>query len=399
MCKKNEKDTELYSVGPMMVKDHPKEIDIDKILNLPYSELTILRRNVFERIISDSEKHENSIIDTHAVFRWYWGLFPAFDLDQVMKYGPDMFITLIDDIDEVRDRLLEKLWTDHSLKDIAVWREEEILVTGVLAHALGYKPHYIVSRGHGPETVYKLMFREDLKRVYISFPISGIPDEERKEIEKYRKEVRRVFVGFDPLKIAERDLILERNVARRDIKEYFKKHQDLIGAYIKKINDAVRRWEKRSKEKKNWDFLRSPDQAVSAISDSVRITIAREACKESNGGTEESPRLFFLGELNSVEKDIDGQIISRDYMLIDQSEIVLIYIPIVKFPDGGKRPLVSAGCQTELVHAYSTDKEIYIFFPGEPEDLSPWITGFKPNRIFRSLKEGLEYFRKKGYIE
>ncbi len=73
-----------------------------------------------------ADKHEHIIVNSHATFRWRHGLFSAFDFDQTKLLRADFYITLLDNVESVHQRLLRDHELDHSLKDIMVWREEEL---------------------------------------------------------------------------------------------------------------------------------------------------------------------------------------------------------------------------------------------------------------------------------
>jgi nucleoside 2-deoxyribosyltransferase len=94
-------------------------------------------------------------------------------------------------------------------------------------------------------------------------------------------------------------------------------------------------------------------------------------------------------ELLSVIKTIDSQIISRDYMLIDQSDYLIMYI---KEDDG--IPRMSAGCQSELIHGYQNGKPVYVIYRGGERKLSPWVTQY--SKLFTKVDECLDFlFRNK----
>ena len=88
---------------------------------------------------------------------------------------------------------------------------------------------------------------------------------------------------------------------------------------------------------------------------------------------------------------IDAQIIARDYLLIDQSDFIVMYIRT----DNESNPMISAGCQSELKYAYEHGKEINVIYSGGERRLSPWVTQF--SNVFRGIDECLEYI-KKNYI-
>ena len=119
---------DVYHVGDQMYAEAP-DLSAGRILDLPLSRLTSLRRAVFRDIINDSAGHENVMVNTHATFRWRHGLFSAFDFDQVEAFKPDLFVCLVDNIEVVHHRLHHDYEIDATLKDCMVWREEEILAT------------------------------------------------------------------------------------------------------------------------------------------------------------------------------------------------------------------------------------------------------------------------------
>ena len=128
-------DIEVFNVGQMMYREAP-DVPAGRILNLPISRLNTLRRAVFKEILRLSENHEHVIINTHATFRWRHGLFAAFDYDQIKLFNADIYITLLDNAESVHQRLARDHEIDHTLKDIMVWREEELLATEMLANIL-----------------------------------------------------------------------------------------------------------------------------------------------------------------------------------------------------------------------------------------------------------------------
>lgn len=53
-------------------------------------------------------------------------------------------------------------------------------------------------------------------------------------------------------------------------------------------------------------------------------------------------------------------------MLIDQSDFVVMYIK-----EERSSPKISAGCQSEMIHAYTSGKPVYVIFSGGEKKLSP----------------------------
>ena len=128
----------VYHVGDRMYAE-AHDVRPGRILDLPLSRLSTLRRAVFRDIVAEARDKPNIIVNTHATFRWRHGLFSAFDFDQLRQLQPDMLICLVDNIEVVHHRLHMEHTIDATLKDLMVGREEEIvagverLVAGALA--------------------------------------------------------------------------------------------------------------------------------------------------------------------------------------------------------------------------------------------------------------------------
>src|SRR5450432_4084828 len=168
-------DVEVCHVGKMMYQEAP-DVPAGRILNLPITRLNTLRRAVFKEILRIADQHEHVLVNTHATFRWRHGLFAAFDYDQIKEFNADLYLTILDNAESVHQRMNHDHDIDHSLKDIMVWREEELLATEMLANILkGYGHFFMISRGRSvltTNTVNRLMFEPQKKKVYPSFPMS-----------------------------------------------------------------------------------------------------------------------------------------------------------------------------------------------------------------------------------
>lgn len=331
----------VYHVGDMMYAEAP-DISPGRILDLPLSRLNSLRRAAFKDIISDSRGEANMIVNTHATFRWRHGLFPAFDYDQIAKIEPDLFICLVDNIEVVHKRLHDEHIIDATLKDCMVWREEEILATELMSKAIPSSKFFIVSRGRHESTtrtLFRLLCRPDLKKVYPSFPMSHVVDmpDVLAEIDHFRAELAEHFITFDPGDVDEK-LLLERAI------------------------DAAREGQ---------EFLEvTPHQFGGAATD--------------------DPLRVRVREVLDIAGDIDGQIYMRDFKLIDQSDMIVSYIP--ELPGG--IPGLSSGVERELQHAFEHTKEVYVVWK-PAKSPSPFITE-TATKIFGSVDEAIEHFEKAG---
>jgi len=331
-------DLAVFHVGKMMYAEAP-DVPKGRILNLPITRLNSLRRAVFKEIMRESEKHEHVIVNTHATFRWRHGLFAAFDFDQIKEFNADLYITLLDNAESVHQRMMAEHDIDHSLKDIMVWREEELLATEIIANIHKGQGHfYMLARGRTiltTNTLTRLMFSPGMKKVYPSFPMSHVMDlpDTLAEIDRFRAALAEHFICFDP----------------GDVDE-FVLHMSALKAM-----------------------------------EAGETTLVVEAA--------EGPVTLKTADVAQISGDIMGQIYARDFKMIDQSDMIVSLVP--ELPGG--KPGLSSGVERELHHAFEGGKEVYIIWAcrGTP---SPFITE-TANKVFRSVDEALQFFKTKGYIK
>jgi len=344
----------VYHIGEMMYREAP-DVPAGRILDLPLSRLNSLRRAVFRDILADLNLHKpkHVIINTHATFRWKHGLFSAFDFDQLAAFNADLYVCLVDNIETVHARMVRDHpppFMEHTLKDLMVWREEEILATETLAKANlraagGEAAQFIVlSRGRQPystaETLYRLMFRPQMKKVYPSFPMTHIYDlpETLAEVGEFRRVIAEKFITFDPGDVDEKLLADAALLAAREGRT----HLEVPGA---------------------------------------------------DGGKSGSVMSIKVQDILSILPDIDGQIYARDFLLVRQSDLVISYIP--ELPSG--KPGLSSGVERELQHAHDHARETYVIWK-PAKDPSPFITQ-TAHKVFRSTEEAMGFFEGQGYFQ
>lgn len=340
----------LYNIGDIMYAEG-KDVRPGRILDLPISRLNSLRRAAFKDVITSSRGEKNMMVNTHATFRWRHGLFSAFDFDQIAELQPEVFVCLVDNIEVVHHRLHRDFDIDATLKDCMVWREEEILATELLSQAVPGSKFYIVSRGrHVPttRTMFRLICRPDMRKVYPSFPMSHVVDmpDVLAEIDSFRAALAEHFITFDPGDVDEK-LLLDRAVAK-------------------------------AKEGKVDEWL--------------------DVSPHTFGGAKpapgEKPLRVRVREVLDIAGDIDGQIYMRDFKLIDQSDMIVSLVPELPGEGGKSIPGLSSGVERELQHAWEHTKEVYVVWKPKKAP-SPFITE-TATKIFTSVAEALEYFEKKG---
>ena len=337
LAHENGHEVQVFHVGERM---YAEALDIvpPRILDLPRHRLTTLRRSVFKDILAAAGTGTNIIVNTHATFRWKHGLFHAYDHAQMAALDADLYVTIVDNVDAVHERLNREHEVRHTLKDILVWREEEIVVTEAMAEAIaGYGHAYVMSRGNArlaAQGLYRLMFEPQRKRVYPSFPMTHVLELPAilREIEQFRDALAEHFITFDPGDLDEKRLLHE-------------------------AGEAIKRGEQR-------------------------ITV------QANGREVH----LAVHEVTQIAHDIDAQIYARDFKLIDQCDMIVSYIPTL--PDG--RPAISSGVERELHHAFEGTKEVYVVWRPDAEP-SPFVTE-TATAIVRSVPELFALLQKKGYL-
>jgi len=99
-----------------------------------------------------------------------------------------------------------------------------------------------------------------------------------------------------------------------------------------------------------------------------------------------------LNEVLQIERDINSQIYARDFLLIEQSDMIVSFIPTM--PDG--RAAISSGVERELQHAHEAAKQVFVIWTAK-QSPSIFVTQ-TATKVFSSLSEAIDFFMKKGYI-
>jgi adenylate kinase len=339
-------DISLFNVGDIMYKEAP-DVRPGRILDLPLSRLNSLRRAAFKDVIADSRDAQNIIVNTHATFRWRHGLFSAFDFDQVVKLEPAVFVCLVDNIEVVHSRLHAEHDIDATLKDCMVWREEEILATELMSQAIPGSHFYIVSRGRHhatTRTLFRLVCRPQMRKVYPSFPMSHVVDmpDVLAEIDAFRAALADHFITFDPGDVDEKLLLDRALAALKDSKDFFDHMPHQLGGVQSKME----------------------------------------------------PIRMKTREVLDIAGDIDGQIYMRDFKLIDQADMIVSYVPELPGEGGKSIPGLSSGVERELQHAWEHAKEVYVVWKPAKAP-SPFITE-TATKVFDSVDDALTYFEAQG---
>jgi len=342
--RKQGREVSVYDIGDMMYAEAP-DVAGGRILDLPLSRLQSLRRSVFKDVLAACETDGGAsdvLVNTHATFRWRHGLFYAFDYDHMKALAADLYIVLVDNIDRVHYRLVRDGHVDHTLKDLMVWREEEILVTELLSRIVGgHGCFYICARGDDEDDLARAMARllcaPSAAKAYLSYPMSHVHHGESapdllSEIETFRRQMKRRFVCFDPGDLEEKHLC------------------------------------------------------------ALAIEAAEQGRRTVRVGPPARRAVMETAQLLDIIADIDGQIYARDFKLIDQSDMIISLIP--RLADG--RPGLSSGVERELQHAHEATRDVFVIWRADATP-SPFITE-TATEVFGSLDQAVEFFLDRGFL-
>ena len=100
-----------------------------------------------------------------------------------------------------------------------------------------------------------------------------------------------------------------------------------------------------------------------------------------------------MEQVLQIEKDINSQIYARDFLLIDQSDMIISLIPSAE--DG--RAVISSGVERELQHAHEAAKEVYVIWTSKQQP-SVFMTQ-TATKMFRNPTEAIAFFEEKGRVK
>ena len=96
-----------------------------------------------------------------------------------------------------------------------------------------------------------------------------------------------------------------------------------------------------------------------------------------------------LMQVQQIERDINSQTYARDFMLIDQADMIISFVPM--FDDG--RAAISSGVERELQHAHEAAKEVYVIWPSRRPP-SVFVTQ-TATKVFGDISDAVRYFTPK----
>lgn len=324
---------------------HGIDVTETNILNLLPERLRSIRKDAL-REIKDRIDSEPGIyvIRSPGTFSWGGTLISGLDYDDVDLLGPETFLVVIDDVLIVKVNLAEDpewMTQRFSLRDLAAWREQEIMLIEDQARRLRAR-FYVVARAHPTGVFADLILHPNKPRIYLSYPITHMPETMREEFGRKREEFiealsRMGYIVFDPITIREGVILSELESCEQKIRAAGKQ----------------------------------PDPSEE-IEFELEFDGRRKAFK------------YPYSELADVSDLIEGQIVKRDFAMIEASDMVLVYNPL---------GLGSPGVACEMLYGHRIlGKTVYLIWGGEGRP-SPFYTAFCHKR-FSSKEESLSHLRR-----
>lgn len=365
------------------LKEHSDAVDSSTlwmdILMLPVPDLYNLWEKAFESVLNTIEKEENKNKDIFITLHTCFYLHSTVEYltlaktKSIKRFKPDLFITLIDDIYDIHDRLREpdqifcnryagaadQVNAVFELMRILDWRANEIMITKHFANELGV-PNYVFAVKHSYDTLYKLIFGNK-PTFYISHPISEVRRLQKSgEIEKANQMIEEIHM-MENIFSSEFVCFLPTTIDEFIIKQEEKENKKI---YVPKL---MSRWD--SKEYQNPINLlfipptKSPDDPLWE--------------KESK-----NPEEFHLLLKALQELLIGRQVSSRDHKLVEQSRFLFVYRPC--FNGNISRGVFREIQYYQMLTGSTSDKKCFIYLPiGDQKKL-------KIKQLEKILKGGIK---------
>jgi adenylate kinase len=335
------------------------EVDTERG-KLSYSdwENSILRRNAalphlrnaaYDRLLEikddladkETPKQETVLlVSTHATFWYRKTLQAGLDLSRVNELAPDIFVTIVDDVLNIWDRLLQTKqprWQEFSPIDILEWREIEVFLTEQLAQIFSKKnspkPFFLLPRAQPSNSLVRILAEPGTPRFYRSYPMTFVAN--RPEVQQTADDIgsrlEEVAVVFDPA----------------DLEDWNRKDE---------LQTRYQSWcQKRGYTSSGADW-------------------------------------------EDIEKHLRHQTVSRDHKLIDQSHGIVVYYPELDYwtkreADFDPTPLVpfSSGVLDEMQYATQYGKDVYLIWTSD-RDPGPFLSTIYSEK-FRTVDELIDFLK------
>lgn len=410
------RELRIFDVRDVMFQiaaDVGEPVEEETILDMFPRALVLLRAAALEKIaglVEAGGRDQDWVINTHAVFRWKNTLVSGFDPYYLRRLRPDLYVTVTSGVLTVRDRLRRfPRWEDTTVQELLVWREEEQWATEEMAR-IHHKQQVLWPRTMSPEALYRLMFEPKVKTAYLSYPMQHAERGAERGLDRFKRRLEELLVVYDPADV--NDFAVEQRTAtgrlEREPSEGLASRSDGSVELTRAL--AGRQLAGGSNGAGSAHRTRNGDdtpaaQLGEAGSDAADVVAAEAAevgreppVSEIPGAQEPGPEMRravlreaqvpdlvgMTGPSPITERELQhiaDQIVWRDYKLIAQADMVIVFYDSL---------VASPGVISEMNYALQMGKRVYGVWLPENEP-SPFFTRYC-TRCFRSDDELFRYF-------
>jgi adenylate kinase len=266
-----------------------ESVDDETILDMFPRALVLLRAAALEQICSSIEDDPSRhwVLNTHAVFRWKNTLISGFDPHYLTRLNPHLFVTVTAGAKTSLARLgTHPRWAQLTEDQVLTWRAEEQFFTEEMAR-IHRKPQFLLPRPMTPEVGYQLLFEPHRPKAYLSYPMQHVAVGEERGLAAFKARLTDHLIVFDP----------------GDVNDFVVEDATSVSG-----NDGST----------SLEALHEPDA----------LSVRRDP----------------------LQQHIADQIVERDYKLIAQSDVVVVYYDV---------PVPSPGVISEMKFALESGKRVY----------------------------------------
>lgn len=388
-------DTEIENSYYERNPDIPKNGQVwkDVVLQQSYPVLQDLWEYTFDAIvkkISEIRKKDNNkviFINLHSCYyhnrtQEYLSLI---NLKKLAVVKPEMIITFIDDIYDIHHRLTMSggIFHDEShathtqmilrLMRLLDWRAKETMLSKFIANNLNIK-NYVLAVKHSFDTLSNLIF-EDYKKVYLSHPITEV-----RRLEKKGEHIEAKNIMAEITDISDRLSYNFSTFLPTSIDEFRIKNKTASDGFTKNYYSVLsKRWEAEQFKRPN--ELLYIDSGFDDVNELWK--------KSEDEITKFDDQINHL--LEALSDTISDQVTIRDYTLVEQSDMLVIYRPVF---NGN----ASGGVREEFRYykrlIKDTGREILCFIYCPQEDIDKYyIRQFEKKLLTEIEEEGTLQFK------
>jgi len=174
-------DAEFFLLGDRMMEvaaDLGLQVSRDRVLDMRADTLALLRATALEGLTADVEAGLEAakvvIVQMHLTFRWRGFLQPGFDaayaqrlFEKATRYGaPALLMNAVATLPEnlIALAALGGRWAELSPEEVLLWRDEEAVVSRILADYAGPHVAFLQTGADEPLPVWEGLIRDPKRR-------------------------------------------------------------------------------------------------------------------------------------------------------------------------------------------------------------------------------------------